>query len=411
MSLVFGRRGRERRPGPLRPVLLPRAASRGLGTGVLQGLLVPRRARPPLEAGCPTACWSTPRSSTPRRSGRRRRAYNEALPRSETRDSLNVRLDGPDGTRVVWTLADPLDGGGWRWDRTRMIERLLPHVRQFVQVRMALAEAGSLGQSLTGLLDASRTGVIHLDRRGRVAAANDTCRRAAAATRRADRRRRGPARRRARGRRRPAAAVGTRPAALQRARRRGLDDGRTDVGLAAARAARQPRRRAVGGLPHAARRRAGAGRRPGAPALHRSGPRGGGARSDLGAELGGGDVGRRTQPRRDRGGHEPNGGHDPLAPEADLHEAADLTAGGLWCGWCCRRRRRGRCLGVERLPTVLPRKGRTAAGGRRSSAPPCSRGRARDRFARRTSQCAAPAAGPTRGRRRRPRGAPASERR
>ena len=101
-------------------------------------------------------------------------AYNEALPRSETRDSLNVRLEGPDGTRVVWTLADPVDGGGWRWDRTRMIERLLPHVRQFVRVRMALAEAGALGQSLTGLLDATRAGVIHLDRRGQVAAANDT---------------------------------------------------------------------------------------------------------------------------------------------------------------------------------------------------------------------------------------------
>ena len=99
--------------------------------------------------------------------------YNEALPRTGCQDSLNVRLDGPCRTRVIWQLGDPVDADGWGTDRVRMIERLLPHVRQFVVVRHALVEAGALGESLAGLLDVAGTGVIHLDRRGRVIAAND----------------------------------------------------------------------------------------------------------------------------------------------------------------------------------------------------------------------------------------------
>ena len=99
--------------------------------------------------------------------------YNEALIKSDSQNGLNVRLDGPDGTRVVWILGDPVDAGGWRSEQTRLIERLLPHVRQFVTVRHALAEAGALGKTLTGLLDATGAGVLHLDRRGRVVAAND----------------------------------------------------------------------------------------------------------------------------------------------------------------------------------------------------------------------------------------------
>lgn len=99
--------------------------------------------------------------------------YNEAMRLTSTQDSLNVCLDGPGGTRVVWALGDPVDAGGWRTDRTRMIERLLPHVRQFLLVRHALVEAGALGESLAGLLEAAGTGVIYLDRRGRVVAAND----------------------------------------------------------------------------------------------------------------------------------------------------------------------------------------------------------------------------------------------
>ena len=53
-----------------------------------------------------------------------------------------------------------------------MIERLLPHIRQFVQLRQELAVARALGSSLSGLLDNSRIGVIHLDRRGNIVEAN-----------------------------------------------------------------------------------------------------------------------------------------------------------------------------------------------------------------------------------------------
>ena len=99
--------------------------------------------------------------------------YNEGMRLSDTRNSLNVRLDGPDGLRVVWVLADPVDVDGWRADRIRMIERLLPHVRQFVRVRHALIEAGALDKSLTGPGDVTGAAIIHLDRKGRIVAAND----------------------------------------------------------------------------------------------------------------------------------------------------------------------------------------------------------------------------------------------
>ena len=103
-------------------------------------------------------------------------AYNDAVPRAETRDSLNVRLDGPEGSRIVWVVADPVDGDGWTSERVETIERLLPHVRQFVRVRQTLVRARALGASVVELLDQVRVGVIQLDRRGRVTAVNDRAR-------------------------------------------------------------------------------------------------------------------------------------------------------------------------------------------------------------------------------------------
>ena len=100
-------------------------------------------------------------------------AYNEAMRLASTQNSLDVRLDGPNGTRVMWSLGDPVDARGWGTDRTRMIEQLLPHVRQFLLVRHALVEAAGIGESITGLLDVAGTGVVHLDRNGRIVAAND----------------------------------------------------------------------------------------------------------------------------------------------------------------------------------------------------------------------------------------------
>ncbi len=100
-------------------------------------------------------------------------AWNDALPRSHTQDSLNVRLDGPDGSRIVWAVADPVDSDGWSFSRVEAVERLLPHLRQFVRVRQALVDARALGASALDLLDNDRVGVIRLDRRARVTAAND----------------------------------------------------------------------------------------------------------------------------------------------------------------------------------------------------------------------------------------------
>ena len=52
----------------------------------------------------------------------------------------------------------------------------MPHIRQFIRVRQALVNAAALGTSVTGLLDNRRIGVIHLDRYGRIVAANDRAR-------------------------------------------------------------------------------------------------------------------------------------------------------------------------------------------------------------------------------------------
>ena len=103
-------------------------------------------------------------------------AYNEALRQAGGQNSLNMRLDGPDGLRIVWVTADPLEWGGWGSAQTGMIERLLPHIRQFVRVRQALSDAGALGASFGELLDSSRSRVIQLERRGRIVEANDHAR-------------------------------------------------------------------------------------------------------------------------------------------------------------------------------------------------------------------------------------------
>ena len=102
--------------------------------------------------------------------------YNELMPRTDTGDGLAVRLDGPDGSRIVWMIADPVGRDGWSSAQVGTIEALLPHLRQFVRVRAALVDTRALGASMAGLLDNARTGVVQLDRRGRVVAANDAIR-------------------------------------------------------------------------------------------------------------------------------------------------------------------------------------------------------------------------------------------
>ena len=102
--------------------------------------------------------------------------YNECMRHSGAQNGLNVRLDGPNDSRIVWGLADPVEAGGWHAAQLEMIHRLLPHIRQFVQVRRVVAGAEALGDSLSELLDNTRVGVIHLDWRGRIIEANGRAR-------------------------------------------------------------------------------------------------------------------------------------------------------------------------------------------------------------------------------------------
>ena len=99
---------------------------------------------------------------------------NELLRRSYGRNGLNVRLDGPDGLHIAWALADSTDPNGWRSEQISLIKHLLPHIRQFVRVRQALARAEALNTSLTQLLDNSTLGVLSLDRHGTIVETN-TC--------------------------------------------------------------------------------------------------------------------------------------------------------------------------------------------------------------------------------------------
>lgn len=102
--------------------------------------------------------------------------YNELLPLNNQQNGLHGRLDGPNGSRIVWTMGDPIDSDGWTSPRTKMVRRLLPHLRHHIIVRHALAEAGALGASLIGLLQLSEIGIIQLDAHGRIVAATDCAR-------------------------------------------------------------------------------------------------------------------------------------------------------------------------------------------------------------------------------------------
>ena len=66
---------------------------------------------------------------------------NESLAAAGCQNGLNVHLYGPQGMRMVWALADPVDRGGWESAQVDMNEGLVPHVRQFVRARQALLPA------------------------------------------------------------------------------------------------------------------------------------------------------------------------------------------------------------------------------------------------------------------------------
>ena len=103
-------------------------------------------------------------------------AYNEGYASYGIQNGLSVRLDGPRGSRIVWSIKDPVDADGWTSARTKMIARVLPHLRQYVRVRSALEEADAFGASVIELLDHPGLGVIQLDQRGQIVATNDSAR-------------------------------------------------------------------------------------------------------------------------------------------------------------------------------------------------------------------------------------------
>ena len=102
--------------------------------------------------------------------------YNEAMLHGHNQNGLNVRLDGPGGSNVIWTFADPTAKSGWESGQIERVETLLPHLRHYVQVRAALADAGVLGATLNSLLDTGRLALIQLDRQKRIVEANDRAR-------------------------------------------------------------------------------------------------------------------------------------------------------------------------------------------------------------------------------------------
>ena len=69
--------------------------------------------------------------------------YNEVMARGHYQKGLNVRLDGPADSRIVFAMADPVEQGDWSSDQIEMVRRILPHLRQYVRVRFRTRRRGS----------------------------------------------------------------------------------------------------------------------------------------------------------------------------------------------------------------------------------------------------------------------------
>lgn len=109
---------------------------------------------------------------------RRSTTYNEYLVPNAGENCLNVRSSEPRNLHAAWSLVGPGGGGPGDWTREQvaMVRALWPHVRQFVRVRYALAEARADGLGTVGLLDTRRFGVLLLDDEDRLVEANDPAR-------------------------------------------------------------------------------------------------------------------------------------------------------------------------------------------------------------------------------------------
>lgn len=103
-------------------------------------------------------------------------AYHAVRKYARAGNAINVRLDGPEDSRIVWFIHDPVVGNDWSSTQLDAIRRLLPHIRQTVRVQQVLANAGALGATIGAMLEATGAGVLQLDARGRIMVANDRAR-------------------------------------------------------------------------------------------------------------------------------------------------------------------------------------------------------------------------------------------
>ncbi len=103
-------------------------------------------------------------------------AYNALETFGHAGNGVNVRLEVAKDARILWQINNPLDGDGWSFAQRDSILRLLPHIRHTVRVQQTLARGDALGATLTEMLDRTGLGIIQLDARGRILAANDRAR-------------------------------------------------------------------------------------------------------------------------------------------------------------------------------------------------------------------------------------------
>lgn len=100
-------------------------------------------------------------------------AYNEYLCVHGSENGLFLGIDGQDGGGIVMSCGNSTAREGWGNEQIKLIEGLLPHIRQFARVRRALADASALGVSLVALLESRWLGLVQLDSQGRILEAND----------------------------------------------------------------------------------------------------------------------------------------------------------------------------------------------------------------------------------------------
>ena len=102
--------------------------------------------------------------------------YNEAMPHFGFQNGLNVRMDGPFDSHIVFGVADSVDAREWSSEQLDFVKKLLPYIRHFVRMRLALIESGARATTLGPVLEDSHACVIQLDGRGGIVEANGPAR-------------------------------------------------------------------------------------------------------------------------------------------------------------------------------------------------------------------------------------------